>query len=191
MRKSIALALSMAAIGATMLTSAAMTGPVMAATTTRVADTPGGGDPDTTMTFTVTVGALTMTAPTTVDLGAGGPGTTISGALGPVAVTDARALLTATWTATVSSSDFTTGGGTPAETIPATDVAYDPGTITTTGTITATGTPVTLSNAAQPTVTGSAGVGDNSASWNPALAVAVPSSAVGGAYTATLTQSVS
>lgn len=152
---------------------------------------PAGGDPDTTVTFTVTTGALSMTAPVSAALGSGAPGTTISGALGAVTVTDDRALLEASWTATASSTDWTTGGATPAETIPATDVGYDPGSITTTGTITATGTPITLANTAAPVVTGTAGVGNNTASWNPDLSVAVPAAAVGGTYTATLAESVS
>jgi hypothetical protein len=63
--------------------------------------------------------------------------------------------------------------------------------LTTTGTITATGTPITLSGAAVPIVTGTVGVGNNTAAWDPALSVAVPPSAVGGVYSATLTQSVS
>lgn len=152
---------------------------------------PGGGDPDTTVTFTVTSGVLSMTAPTTADLGTNGPGTTIAGALGTVTVTDDRALLTAAWTATASSTDWTTGAATPAETIPAGDVGYDPGDITTTGTITATGTPITLSGTAAPVVAGTDGVGDNSGTWDPTVSVAVPASAVAGVYTATLTQSVS
>ena len=152
---------------------------------------PGPGDPDTTVTFTVTSGELSMSAPVSADLGSGAPGTNIGGALGAVAVTDDRALLSASWTVTAASSDFTTGGGTPAETIPATDVGYDPGSITTTGTITATGTPITLSGTATPVVDGTDGVGDNTASWDPSLAVAVPPAAVGGAYTGTLTESVS
>ena len=152
---------------------------------------PAGGDPDTTVTFTVTTGALSMSAPVSVNLGSGAPGTTISGALGPVTVTDDRALLEASWTTTASSTDWTTGGATPAETIPATDVGYDPGSITTTGTITATGTPITLANTAAPVVAGTAGVGNNTASWNPDLSVAVPAAAVGGTYTATLAESVS
>ena len=143
------------------------------------------------MTFTVTTGALSMSAPVSADLGSGAPGTSIDGNIGAVTVTDDRALLSATWTATAAATDFTTGGGTPAETIPATDAGYDPGSITTTGTITATGTPVTLSSTAQPVVSGTDGVGDNTASWNPAITVAVPASAVGGVYTGTLTQSVS
>ena len=147
-------------------------------------------DPDTTVTFSVTSGALSMSAPVSANLGSGAPGTTISSAIGAVSVVDDRALLSASWTATAAASDWTTGGATPAETIPASDVGYDPGTITTTGTITATGTPITLSGTATPVVTGTSGVGDNTASWDPTLSVAVPASAVGGAYTGTLTQSV-
>src|SRR5690348_2342739 len=148
-----------------------------------------GGDPDTTVTFSVTSGALTMSAPVSANLGSGAPGTTVTGAAGAMTVTDDRALLSASWTATASATAWTTGGGTPAETIPATDVGYDPGSITTTGTITATGTPITLSGTATPVVAGTDGVGDNTATWNPALAAAIPASAVGGAYTGTLTQS--
>ena len=95
-------------------------------------NTPAGGDPNTTVTFAVTTGALSMTAPTGANLGGGAPGTTITGSLAAVTVTDDRALLTAAWTATASASDWTTGGGTPNETIPAGDVGYTPGTITTT-----------------------------------------------------------
>ena len=50
---------------------------------------------------------------------------------------------------------------------------------------------MTLSDSAQVVLTGSAGVGDNTASWDPEIAVSVPASAVGGVYTGTLTQSVS
>ncbi len=132
-----------------------------------------------------------MTAPATADLGSGAPGTTISGPLGAVVVTDDRALLAAAWTATASSTAFTTGGGTPSETIPASAATYTPGTPFTTGTITVTPTTVTLSGGAQTVVAGTAGVGDNTATWNPAVAVAVPAAAVGGLYTGTLTQSVS
>jgi hypothetical protein len=164
--------------------SAATTGqPALAYSST----IPGGGDPDTTVTFTVTSGLLTMTAPVSVNIGSGAPGTTIAGALGAVTVTDDRALLTASWTADASATDWTTGAGTPAETIPAGDVGYDPGTVTTTGTVTVTGTPITLSATVAPDVTASTGVGDDTASWDPTLSVAVPAAAVGGAYTGTVT----
>jgi hypothetical protein len=157
--------------------------------------TPSAGDPATTVTFTVTVGQLSMTAPTSANLtiGTGAPGTTISGPLGAITVTDDRAALAPDWTVVAAESDWTTGGGTLAETIPATDATYDPGAFTTTGTITvaaASHPPITLANAAIPVVDGTAGVGDNSATWDPTIAVAIPASAVGGNYTGTLTQSV-
>jgi hypothetical protein len=166
--------------------SAATAGPAVLAQSS----SPASADPDTTVTFTVTSGDLSMTAPTTVDLGINGPNTTIAGALGTVTVTDDRALLAAAWTIVASSSAWTTGAATPDETIPAGDVGYDPGAITTTGTITVTGTPITLSGISAPVMTGTAGVGDNSATWDPTLSVAVPPSAVTGVYTGTLTQSV-
>jgi hypothetical protein len=165
-------------------------------------DVPDGEN--TTVIFTVTTGALSITAPVSVALGSGAPGTTISGPLGggvlgpSVVVTDDRALLTAASTATASAGSWTTGGGTPAETIPVSDIGYAVGSVTTTGTITATGTNLPagtalgdLSGAPEAVVTGTAGVGDNTAGWNPTISVAVPASAVGGVYTGTLTQSVS
>jgi hypothetical protein len=196
--------LAVAAIGGIALTpvaaSAATAGPAVLA----YSSSASAGDPDTTVTFTVSAGALSMTAPATVDLGTNAPGTTISGSLGgitpgpSVVVTDDRALLAATWIATASATSWTTGAALPAETIPVSDVGYAVGTVTTTGTITATGTdrpagvaPGDLSGVPQAVVTGTAGIGNNTAGWNPVISVAVPASAVGGAYTGTLTQSVS
>lgn len=152
---------------------------------------PSGSDPDTTVTFTVTSGALSLSAPVTANLGSGAPGSAISGALGNVTVTDNRALLAASWTTTVSSTSFVTGGGTAPETIPASDATYAPGTVTTTGTITATPSSITLSGTAQTVVAGTAGVGDNTATWNPTMAVSAPAAAVGGTYTGTIAHSVS
>jgi hypothetical protein len=172
--------------------SAATTPAVLA-----ISSTAAGGDPNTTVTFTVTsTGTLSMTAPESVNLGTGAVGTTIAGALGPVTVTDDRALDAASWTVTASATDWTTGAGTTVETIPAGDVTYDPGTITPSGTITTTGSIITLANAAvgpavDPTVVaGTAGVGDNGATWDPTISVAVPADAVAGDYVGTLTQSV-
>jgi len=161
--------------------------PVLAQSTTA----PAAADPDTTVTFTVTTGALGMTAPASVNLGSGAPGTTISAALGTVTVTDDRALLAEAWNVVASATDWTTGAGTPHETIPAGDVGYDPGTITPVGTITVNGTPLTaLSATPTRVVAGTAGSGDNSATWSPTIAVAVPAGVVGGLYTGTLTQSL-
>ncbi|MFE6868931.1 hypothetical protein ACFVFS_20525 [Kitasatospora sp. NPDC057692] len=143
-------------------------------------------DPSTTLTFVVTSGALTMTVPVSAALGSGSPGTQISAPIGPVNVVDLRALLSASWTVTASSTDFTNGPST----IPATSATYTAGTVTTTGVITVTPTNVTLNNSPQTVVTGTGGVGDNTATWNPTVAVSLPASAVGGIYTGTLTHSV-
>ncbi len=151
--------------------------------------TASGGDPSTTVNFTVTNGALQMTAPASVNLGGAAPGGTISGLLGTVTVTDNRALLSASWTASASATSWTTGTGSPAETIPAGDVTYDPGTIASSGTITTSEAPITLSAAAQTIVSGTAGIGDNVASWDPTLTVTVPPAAVAGLYTGTLSES--
>ena len=184
MKKSLFCVLSVAAVIGTALTStaasAAMTPP-----------TPSGDPATTTMTFAVTSGALTLTVPTSAVLGSGAPGGQASGALGNVSVNDNRALLTAAWTVTASSTEFTTGTATPDETIPVSDEVYDPGAIATTGRITATGSSVTLTTAAQTVVAGTARVGNNTATWDPTIEINIPAAAVNGTYTATLTQSVS
>jgi hypothetical protein len=162
-----------------------------AAVTSAAVSAPAPGpDADTTVTFAVTSGALTITAPTSANLGSGAPGTDISGEVGTTTVTDDRALLSASWNATASATDFTTGPTTP-EIIPATDVDYAPGTITPHGGITATPHDITLDHEPQLVVAGTAGVGNNTASWDPTLTVHVPVQAVVGTYTGTLTQSVS
>ncbi|MFF2548938.1 hypothetical protein ACFVUY_41150 [Kitasatospora sp. NPDC058063] len=164
--------------------------PAAAASVALVLVQPGlagaAADPSTTVTFTVTSGALSMSVPASTALGSGAPGTQISSPIGPVTVTDDRALLSASWTVTASETDFTNGSST----VPATRATYTVGTVTTTGTITVTPTNVTLSNSPQVVVTGSAGVGDNTASWDPTVGVSVPASAIGGTYTGTLTHSV-
>jgi hypothetical protein len=162
--------------------------PAMAATT--------GG---TTTTFTLggTPGSvLSITVPTSADLGTYATGTTsLSGTLGPVTVTDARGLLTAAWTTVASSTSFTTGTATPAETIPNTDVGYRSGIATATAGIGVftPGSPVTPvpMGSSQTAYSLALGVGNNSATWNPTISVAVPAAAVAGTYTGTITHSVS
>ena len=139
-------------------------------------------------------GVLSISAPASADdIGAAAPGGTVSAALGVVQVTDNRASLAVNWTATVSSTDFTTGGGTAAETIPVDDVQYSiSGFTATTGSATFTPTAVTdMSTAPQTVVAATNVLGDNSASWDPGLHIAVPSEAVAGTYAATITYSVS
>lgn len=151
---------------------------------------------DTTVTFTVTAGALNITVPASVNLGSGAAATSLTGQMGPVTVDDLRGALTATWTTTVSSTDFATGGGTPAETIPKAAVSYwsDPATATsgigvfTPGQLTA----LLAQSLSVPRTafTLTLGVGNNSCTWNPSLIVAIPAATVAGLYTGTVTHSV-
>jgi hypothetical protein len=151
----------------------------------------GSSDPRCSSSIPVVLGVLSITAPGNASLGSAAPGATASAGLGIVQVTDERAGL-AGWTATTSATDFTTGAGTAAETIPVADVQYlISGFTSTTGSATFTPTPATvLASAAQAVVAATNVDGDNSAAWNPVIQVSVPSGAVGGAYTATITHSV-
>jgi hypothetical protein len=157
----------------------------------------GAVDDTTTATFTVSAGALGINAPAAAALGTGAPGTSITAQLGNVTVTDARAELTPTWTATVASGDFTTGGGTTAETIANDLLNYWSGpAVATTGSGTtfvpgqaSAGDALTLA-ASRTAFELTAGVGNNSATWNPTLIVNAPSAAVTGTYTGTVTHSV-
>jgi uncharacterized repeat protein (TIGR01451 family) len=153
---------------------------------------PGGSDPQCSVTVAVVTGFLSITAPGSADLGTAAPGGTASARLGTVQVTDDRAGL-AGWTATVSSTDFTTGGGTAAETIPAHDILYSiSGFASTAGSATLTRAPGTnLSTALQAVAQATNVHGDNSAAWSPLIQVAVPSGTVAGTYSATITHSVS
>jgi hypothetical protein len=151
-----------------------------------------------TVTFGIDAGTLDITVPASTDLGSGSPGDTVTAQMGAVTVSDERAELVGTWTATVTSTTFTTGGGTPDETIPAGAVSYWSGEATATtgvggaipGQLTALlaaplspTTPVTAFSKLE-------GAGNNSATWNPSLVVSVPAAAVAGTYTGTVTQSV-
>lgn len=146
----------------------------------------------TTATVTVTGGALAITVPTA----AGNLGTransvlggTISGPLGQVQVSDARSAAAGSgWVASVISTAFTPTAG-PA--IPASAVGYTAGTITKVGTATyVANDPANLTGVA-PAVTATGITGDNSATWNPTINVAVPGGMAAGVYSATITHSV-
>ncbi len=88
-------------------------------------DCPAGStDPRCGVSVPVLAGALSITAPISANLGSTAPGDSASASLGAVQVIDSRGF-GASWTATVSSTDFTTGNGTAPETIPASDAYYD------------------------------------------------------------------
>jgi hypothetical protein len=142
--------------------------------------------------LTVQGGVLSITVPT----GSGNLGTrannvgggVISGPLGQVQVSDARTAAAGSgWVASVISTAFTPASG-PA--IAASAVGYTAGTITKVGTATYTANdPPNLTGVA-PAVTATGITGDNSATWNPTINVAVPGGMAAGDYLATVTHSV-
>ena len=142
--------------------------------------------------LTVQGGVLSITVPT----GPGNLGTrannvgggVISGPLGQVQVSDARTAAAGSgWVASVISTAFTPASG-PA--IAASAVGYTAGTITKVGTATYTANdPPNLTGVA-PAVTATGITGDNSATWNPTINVAVPGGMAAGDYLATVTHSV-
>jgi hypothetical protein len=143
-------------------------------------------------TITVTGGSLSITVPT--DAGNLGTrtnsvgGGTISGPLGQVVVSDARSGAAGSgWVTSVISSAFTPPAG-PA--IAASAVSYTAGTITKVGTATYTANDPPALTGVSAAVTATGITGDNSASWNPTIHVAVPGGMAAGIYSATITHSV-
>jgi len=165
---------------ATGMLTLCLTGPASAA--------PG----DTTATVTVTGGTLGISVPTTAgSLGSrantvdGGP---ISGPLGQVQVNDARSAAAGFgWVASVISTAFTPPTG---PTIGAAQVSYSAGTIVKTGTATFTANNPGNLTGVLPAVTATGITGDNSATWNPTINVAVAGGTVAAVYSATITHSV-
>ena len=154
----------------------------------RAADTP---------TATPLAGELSISAPGSVDLGSVPIGASQQSAhLGTVTVADTRGAVGASWTATVSSTDFTTGSGSLNETIARASISYWSGLATaSTGVVTRIPGQLLAANAVTLATSRTAfsailTVGNNTTSWNPTVIVTVPSSAVAGVYTATLTHSV-
>lgn len=145
---------------------------------------------DTDATFTITGGALAITAPTgTVALGTApaSAGTQdIGAALGNVTVTDGRGGV-AGWVASVISTAFTPPAG-PAVTASAVLYATPAATVTGTSTVTALNADGPIGVKPVQTATGVSGA--NTATWNPTVTVHVPAGTVSGVYTATLTHSI-
>lgn len=166
-------------------------GAVAAALTTALpADAATSGT--TAVTFSLTGGALDITVPAAAAFGdfpVNNP--TAGGNLGAVVVSDSRGNAGAAWTTSVSSTAFVGSGTAAGNTLPAANIAYDPGVISATN-VSASGVPLAaLSESPQPTVAGTGGTGINFATWNPSLTVTIPSTAaVAGDYSATVTHSV-
>ncbi|MFC5922958.1 hypothetical protein [Micromonospora vulcania] len=149
-----------------------------------------------TATVIVTGGELSIEVPAAADLGDAAPGEILNGQLGTVTVIDDRAQLAATWVATVTATDFTTGDGTPEETIPASVIDYwsgpatqnagagqlVPGQLTSAEAVPLGSDPTAFAR--------TSGDGLNSASWNPTLSLEISQATVAGVYTGTVTHSV-
>jgi hypothetical protein len=138
---------------------------------------------------------LTITVPGSVNLGSGPRSGTISASMGTVTVADSRGGIPP-WTATVSATNFTTGSGTPTQTITTAHVFYWSGPVT-------ASTGVGTRNPGQPTaadrvaltspVTAFSGrkqATPMSTSWQPTVVITIPSNAAAGVYTGTITHSV-
>jgi len=113
-----------------------------------------------------------------------------------VQVVDERAGLARGWVATVSSSDFATGDGTPAETIGKSNVWYWSGAATSSSGLAVfvpgqlTGLVAVQLSTAQGAFSGTVTSGAASVTWVPTIHVQVPPTAVAGQYHGTITHSV-
>lgn len=140
---------------------------------------------------------LMITVPASVNLAAGLPGTTISKKTGTVTVRDTRMISPNTWTVTVSSTAFTTGTGSPTQTIPAGRMSYwsGPATRASGGGMLVPGQLTSAQaqalNAPRTAFRKTSGNANNRVSWNPTLVMAIPADAVTGLYRGTVTHSVS
>lgn len=178
MRKRLALALSVATAGS-MVALAAPAGAAQG------------------VTFTLTAGLLQVSDPANKSLGSVGTGTaSISNTLGSTTVTDNRGALLGTWTASVTSTDFTTGGETADETIGKALVSYYSG-LSTASSGTAVRVPGQATallaqdmSASRTAFSATGVVGNNSTTWDPTVVVTIPSDAVAGLYSGTVTHSI-
>jgi hypothetical protein len=142
---------------------------------------------------------LSISVPSTVSFGSFSAGArTISAHLGTVTVTTASTLVhDASWSATVSTTAFKTGGGTGPETVAAAAVSYLAGVATaqsglavgacTPGQLTA----VSLSSAVTAfSCSGISVSSSTSLSWNPLVSISIGAGNVVGTYSGTITHSV-
>ncbi|MEU8379250.1 hypothetical protein [Streptosporangium sp. NPDC048865] len=139
---------------------------------------------------------LSISVPTTANFGSRTTGDTFSASLGTVTVADSRGGIPP-WTATVSATDLTTGGGSPAQTITKANITYWSGpSVTSSGG--GSRTPGQVSSTEKVALTTSviafrARKGTlfaTSTSWQPTLVITVPASAAAGVYTGVITHSV-
>jgi hypothetical protein len=142
---------------------------------------------DTATTFAVNAGTLSITLQPSASLTSAASGaSSVSGTLGSVSVSDTRGNRS-TWSANATSTTFTDSTGTTTST----GVTYTAGAMTTTGTTTiAAGTATTLTGVATKVAGPTAVTGNNTATWNPTLLVALPANALAGNYSGVVNTSV-
>jgi hypothetical protein len=144
-------------------------------------------------------GSLSISVPASVTLSTGTPinATSLSATMGNVTVTDSRASVLNGWTATVASSDFTTGQGSVHEKIPRSSLSYWSGAATATsgsGVFVPGQSTALLAAPLSGTVTAFSVTGviaGTSATWRPTIVVRIPTGVVVGTYQGTITHSVS
>lgn len=142
---------------------------------------------DTSTTFALAGGTLAVTVQATASLTPGVSGaTSVSGQLGNVSVSDSRGNKS-TWSANATSTTFTEPSGPTTSS----SVTYAAGAMTTTGTTTiAAGSATLLTGVAAKVAGPTAVTGNNTATWNPTLTVALPSSSLAGTYSGLVNTSV-
>ena len=114
-------------------------------------------------------------------------GGALAGRLGQVKVTDQRGGETG-WTASVLGTPFTSPDG---ATITGASVHYTAGVIATVGTVSCAANDPTGLTAGTAVVTATEVNGNNAATWNPTISVALPNGVAPNVYTAKFTHSVS
>jgi hypothetical protein len=154
------------------------------------------GDVSVRLNTTVSL-VLSITIPTgPVFLGSAASGAQFSAQLGTITVTDNRTSGTHVWTTTVTATNFTTGGGSVAETVDTSNLSYwsgprtggtglgtfVPGQPTAANAVTLASSRTAFTHSGTPSV--------NVARWNPTIVVTIPAAAVSGTYTGTIVHSV-
>lgn len=175
-------------------------GALLAAT---AASTALGGAPAdaTSVTFTLTGGSLSISQPSSTATLTGGAlsgltGSAVTGGLGSTTVTDSRGGITG-WTSTIAQTTAFTDGTTTIPVgntkvwLPALSITTSGVSVVANGTYLTQATGLVLSGSGQSLVTAASVVGNNAATFNPQVAVTIPSDATAGSYTGAITQTVS
>ena len=193
-RKTLALAVAAASLGA----SGLLASPAFAATSgsTNVTFALGGGS------------GLSISIPNNSDVDLGSAtsnllGTSATGSLHPTTVTDTRGQLLAPWTVTVSSTGFSGSGSAAGQSFSAGNATLYLDTVSTLANVIALATggllptsfasqavPVTLSSGGGTLLAGTT-TGSGAITYTPDIHISIPANTVAGTYTGAVTQTVS